>query len=358
MSLNMNERKIEEVPFLSNVGLLLTYKCTIACPHCIVKAGPHRKEEMNLESAIEWLSQIKSFRNGFVIGVSLTGGEPFYNFQHMIKIADHANSLGFIVSVVSNAFWASSKEEALRILKLCGSINMISVSTDIPHQVAIPFENARNAIWAAKKLGKLYNVAVSTESEDDPEYLKLMDDILEFSEKDNISTSFILPVGRAEKNSKLNNYHLSSEPPPYACPMASFPVIFPDGKVIACIGPPITMPDFTPLYLGNLREETVCDIFERAESNYVLHAIRTFGPKILVDLITTHGYSGILPATYMKEAICDICYKLFSSRQICLLIDELIEKDDTFRKKVAYGRYYYMNESALIDKEQMSVLHQ
>ena len=201
----MHERKIEEVPFLSNVGLMMTYKCTVACPHCIVKAGPHRREEMKISFALEWLNQIKSFRNGFVIGISLTGGEPFYNFPHLIEIADHANSLGFIVSVVTNAFWASSKEEALRILKICRSINMFSVSTDLPHQVAIPFENARNAIWAAKKLGKLYNVAVATESEDDPEYLELIDNILEFAEMDNISTSYIMPVGRAAKNSKSKN---------------------------------------------------------------------------------------------------------------------------------------------------------
>ena len=50
----MEEVKIEEIPFLSNIGLMLTYKCTIACPHCIVKAGPNRKEEMTLESAFNW----------------------------------------------------------------------------------------------------------------------------------------------------------------------------------------------------------------------------------------------------------------------------------------------------------------
>ena len=344
----MADKQDVEVPFLSNVGMMLTYKCTIACPHCIVEAGPRRKEEMKITSAFEWLDQLRDFRDGWVIGISLTGGEPFYNMDHLIRIADYAFKLGFIVSVVSNAFWASSREEALRVLKLCSSINMISVSTDKSHQISIPFRNISNAVWAAKKLGKLYNIAVATESDKDPEYLSLLDNILEITDRENISTSYILPVGRAGRNLKIRECNLSPVPPPYACPMASFPVIFPNSKVIACIGPPITMPSFTPLFLGNLGKETVQEIFMRAESNYILHAIRTFGPRILIDLLTEHGHSDILPDKYMNEAICDICFKLFSNESTCQLLNELIMKDETFRNKIAWGRYYHMNESEMV----------
>ena len=195
----MAENQNEEIPFLSNVGLMLTYKCTIACPHCIVKAGPNRKEEMKLESAFHWLNQLRSFRDGFVDSISLTGGEPFYNLSHLKEIADYANKLGLIVSVVTNAYWAATKEEALRILEQCSSIQMISVSADISHQEFIPFENVRNAIWAAKKLGKIYNIAVAAENEDSVEYIKFMDDLLDFTDKEYISTTITLPVGRAEK---------------------------------------------------------------------------------------------------------------------------------------------------------------
>lgn len=52
---------------------MLTYKCTIACPHCIVEAGPHRKEEMRLDEALDWIKQAKAYRNGHIIGLALTG---------------------------------------------------------------------------------------------------------------------------------------------------------------------------------------------------------------------------------------------------------------------------------------------
>ncbi len=346
----MAENQFNEVPFLSNVGLMLTYKCTIACPHCIVKAGPDRKEEMALQSAYKWLDQIRAFRDGFVCGVSLTGGEPFYNMSHLISIADYAHNLGFIVSVVSNAYWATSREEALRILKLCSSIQMISISADVPHQKYISFENVKNAIWAAKKSGKLYNIAVATESMESPVYLKLMDEILEFTDKEFVNTAIILPIGRAEAGAKMIDYKHSSEPATTACSMASFPIIFPNGKVIACIGPPITLPEFNPLYLGNLHQENLNEIFEKSESNYVLHAIRTFGPKVLVDLLRTNGFENLLPDNYLEGVCCDVCFKLLSNQTICHLLEDLIEKDEKFRLKTAYGRHYYLNESEMISQ--------
>jgi organic radical activating enzyme len=344
----MAENQNEEIPFLSNVGLMLTYKCTIACPHCIVKAGPNRKEEMKLESAFHWLNQLRSFRDGFVDSISLTGGEPFYNLSHLKEIADYANKLGLIVSVVTNAYWAATKEEALRILDQCSSIQMISVSADISHQEFIPFENVRNAIWAAKKLGKIYNIAVAAENEDSVEYIKFMDDLIDFTDKEYISTTITLPVGRAEKRSINANYKLSSKPPVAACSMASSPVIFPNGDVIACIGPPITLPKYNPLYLGNLQKENIDEIFEKAESNYVLHSIRTFGPKVLVELLNQYKYEELLPKEYIENAICDVCFKLLSKKAICDVISDLIEKDEMFRLKTAYGRQHYLDEPEMI----------
>lgn len=71
--------ELKELPFLTNFGLMLTYKCTIACPHCIVKAGPHRTEEMRVEDAREWLTQIRDYtaEKGIKAGISLTGENLF-----------------------------------------------------------------------------------------------------------------------------------------------------------------------------------------------------------------------------------------------------------------------------------------
>jgi hypothetical protein len=206
----------------------------------------------------------------------------------------------------------------------------------------------KNAIWAAKKLGKLYNVAVATRNESDPEYLSLMDQLLEITDKEFISIAIILPIGRAEAEADSKDYKLSSEPSPAACSMASFPVILPNGNVFACVGPPITLPRFNPLYLGSLLTESVDEIFERAETNCILHTVRTFGPKVLVELLKENGYGKVLPDNYITEATCDVCYKIFSNETICNLVKEAISKDEKFKLKTSYGRYYYLNESDMI----------
>ena len=338
-----------EPPFLSNFGFMLTYKCTVACPHCIVKAGPHRKEEMKLLHAINWLDQIADFREAkdFQIGISFTGGEPFYNQDMLRNIVDHAFQNKFMVSVVTNAFWADTKESAIKVLSAFDSIQLVSISTDKYHQENIPFSYIKNAMIACKKLGKYYNIAVSTESDSDEDHIKLCDDLLEVTEKDNIQTAYTVPVGRAANLVNKNNFSLDPEPTKSACYMANFPVIFPNGDVIACIGPPIVIKKHNPLILGNLHEESLQIILERAENNPVLHAIRIFGPRILVDLLKENGHADLLPASFIKECPCDVCFKLFSDNNIGQVLEDLTQTPE-FIEKVAYGRYYYLNETEML----------
>lgn len=341
----------KELPFLTNFGFMLTYKCTISCPHCIVKAGPHRTEEMKTEDALNWLDQLKEFTDLKKIkaGISLTGGEPFYNQDLLKNVADYALSLGFIVSVVTNGFWATSRERAIEVLKKFDSIDFFSISTDLYHGEFIPETYIRNAVYACKKVGKEYNIAIATTSEEDPAYLELLDRLLDFTEKDKIETALMVSVGRAETEVSSENINLTSEPSKAACSMAGFPVIFPNGKVIACIGPPIILPDFNPLYLGNLNKKTMFEIFDTAESNTILHAVRVFGPSILVEYLRDNGYDNLLPSSFQEDSICDVCNKLFSNRQICKALDAIAE-NEMLIKKVAYGRYYYLEETEMMEK--------
>ena len=343
----MEDQGFEDIPFLSNVGMMLTYKCTIACSHCIVKAGPNRKEEMLLEDAFRWIDELRSYRNGYIRGISLTGGEPFYNVENLAAISSYAANRRFVVSVVSNAYWAETREEALRVLSRCSSIQMLSVSADVGHQAFIPLANVRNAIWAAKKRGILYDIAVATPSEEDVEYLRLRDELLDFVDEDQIHVTVTLPVGRASETMDDGQLVLSSEPSKAACSMASYPIIFPNGNVIACIGPPITLPAGHPLFLGNLKKESLSALFDRSETNIILHAIRTFGPRVLVNLLLESRYAHLLPRQYVEDATCDVCFRLFSSRHIVEALTSLIA-DPEFINNVAYGRNYFLGEKEML----------
>lgn len=337
-----------ELPFLSNIGLMLTYKCNVACPHCIVEAGPHRKEEMRLEQALAWIEEASTFRDGHIKGLALTGGEPFYNIETLARISTYAEKLGFIVSVVTNAFWATTAGVALETLSRLPAIRMISISTDVYHQRAIPFDRVKNAATAAKKLGRLYNIAVCTDNEEDLQYRAIIADLERIGEADRIRTAITFPAGRGHRRARHSSYHTSPEPTIGACSVASSPVVFPDGRVNACIGPLLTLPPVHPMSLGDLNKESLEDVLERAETNLVLHTVRVWGPHKLVSLLREDGFEGFMPREYICDCPCDVCYKLLCDQRIVDHLQSILQDEHT-KQTIAYGRLYYLNETAMAE---------
>ena len=349
----MPSNKSSELTFLRNIGIVMTYRCQVACPHCIIEAGPHRREEVSLDEAFSWIEQIANYRNGHVRVLSLTGGEPFYNVDNLGKISSFAKAHGLLVTVVTNAFWAQSKGEAVRILKELPAIRIFAFSTDVYHQESIPIERIENAVYAAKECNVPYYIHVCTENKDDAEYKKTMDRLQEFTGIDDINTAVTFPVGRALKKLGTLNYQTSEEPPMSACSSSGSPILFPDGRVIACIGPVIDLLSSHPLALGNLREDSLDEILDRAERNPILHAIRVWGPKKLISIIREAGLDQHLSERYVKDSVCNACYDLMSNGRIVEFLAQLAE-DPEFKQMVAYARVHYMNETRMAEDFQLA----
>ena len=335
-----------ELPFLSNFGLLLTYKCTAACPHCVVEAGPHRKEEVRLDQVTSWIEQARNYRDGHMVGLALTGGEPFYIMDKLTQVVEFGHQHGFLISVVTNAYWAATEEAALSVLSKLPAIQMISISTDIYHLKTIPFQNVVNLIQACRKLGRVYNIAVCTDDEENPQYRNIVDDLSALGESDKIRPAITFPVGRAQNLVSKFHYRFSPEAPVSACTMASSPIAFPDGKILACIGPLVTLAPTHPLYLGNLNQESLAEIMDRAEINPILHMIRIWGPYKLVSMLKEMGLGDYLPQEYVSTCICDICYKLMSDEVLLAALNERM-RDKKLRQFVAYARLYYLKETMM-----------
>lgn len=338
-----------EMPFLANVGLLMTRKCQVTCPHCIIQAGPHQTEEICLEDACKWITEAAVYRGGHIEVLSLTGGEPFFNLDHIKRISDHAEMKGMYVSAVTNAYWASSKEEAVRVLMHNSAIRMISVSTDVYHQMYIPFERVKNAVAAAQECDVLCTVAVCTENEDDIRYRRILDDVHQLLPSEYVFTAITFAAGRALKRLDNSRYPLTTEVPASACAAGSSPIIFPTGKVTACIGPVIDLQSDHPLMLGNLRERSLRDILDDAELNPILHAIRVWGPRKLIEMAVDAGLGDYLLKLYIKDSMCNACYSLMSNSVIIGFLQELSRNLD-FAQRVAYARAYYLGEMRMAER--------
>jgi organic radical activating enzyme len=333
---------------LRNVGLFLTYHCQASCAHCIVRAGPDRHEEMNLNDARDWIHQIASYRNHYVYVLSLTGGEPFSNLKLLREVMECAVECNLLVSVVTNAFWATKRHTAKQLLEGLPKICFISISTDSYHQEYVPFERVKNAIWAARECGIPYYISVVTEDKADPDYQQLNSELVQLTEPGSIRTGITFPLGRAAEGTAKLRYQNSDEPPKEACQAASSPCIFPDGRVYGCIGPLIDLRYDHPLLLGNLRDSSVSDIFDRAETSVGLHALRLWGPTMLISLLRKAGLGNHVPKTYIEGSVCNACYKLLSDARVRDWLRDL-EQGMEFREKVAYGRLYYLNETRMLE---------
>jgi organic radical activating enzyme len=328
---------------------MLTYRCTVACPHCVVDAGPHRSEDLGLDRSLALIDEARAYRQGQIVGLALTGGEPFYNLDQLAQVSAYGQRRGFVVSVVTNGFWATSRRAALDTLARVPAIRLISLSTDVYHQKAIPFAFIQNAIWAARELDRVHSIAVCTDNEQEPGYLAILADLEAMGEAGNLRKSITFPVGRAKQTARRFHYQTSPHPTASACPMASTPVIFPGGSVNACIGPVLTLPPDHPLNLGNVDEEPLAEILDRAEMNAVLHVIRVWGPHRLVHLLQASGFGELLPREYLCNCSCDVCYKLFSDARTVDALQRILQEEGV-QQIIAYARVHYLNETAMAER--------
>ncbi|MGD8718182.1 MAG: radical SAM protein [Candidatus Zixiibacteriota bacterium] len=337
-----------ELPFLKNVGLVVTYRCQVACPHCIIEAGPHRTEEMRLNDAFSWTRQIADYRGGHTQILSLTGGEPFYDLELLREISAFADARGLLVTVVTNGFWAESAGAALGVLRGVPAVRAMALSTDEYHQIHIPLDRIKNAVFAARECGVPFNVNVCTPDPKAPAFLAIRDELLGFVDADDLNTTVTFPVGRAGRELPDLSYETSADVPRSACSVGGSPIIFPNGDVIACIGPVITLRPPHPLWLGNVRERPLDEILDAAEENAVLHAIRVWGPRRLVAEVQAAGLGGYLPEEYVSNSICHLCHYLMSHERIRAFLEELTADAD-FVEDVAYARIHYLDEYRMVE---------
>jgi MoaA/NifB/PqqE/SkfB family radical SAM enzyme len=149
---------------ISGLHLLITYQCTFACDHCFVWGSPWQSGTMTSSQIRKILSQARE--TGSIGKIYFEGGEPFLYYSLLLAGVQAAAEMGFQVGIVSNAYWATSEEDARACLKpFQGLIEDLTVSSDLYHYNELNSLQARNAEGAAKQLG----ISIGTISVAQPE---------------------------------------------------------------------------------------------------------------------------------------------------------------------------------------------
>jgi hypothetical protein len=135
-------------------GLIVNYRCTASCGHCLYACGPRRKAGyMTPETARRAL---RTIRDMGCRSVHIGGGEPFLDIPALCAVLDAARACeAGIEYVETNAFWARSIEDAAAALTplQAHGLKTILLSVDPFHSASVPLSCVDNALAACDRLG-------------------------------------------------------------------------------------------------------------------------------------------------------------------------------------------------------------
>jgi len=139
-------------------GLLLSYKCTSRCRHCLYACSPRWKADwLSVADAEAILTQLAPKLRGNYAGyggvgvnqgLHFTGGEPFLNFDLLLEVTAIAHRLGIPSTFVeTNGYWCtddhSAREQLIRLKETGLQGILISANPFVVEQV--PFARTRRA---------------------------------------------------------------------------------------------------------------------------------------------------------------------------------------------------------------------
>ena len=118
---------------LSEIHFLLTYRCNFECEHCFLYCGPGTPGTFTIQQVDEVLQEALKMKT--IRTVYFEGGEPTLYYPLLLESIKRAHQYGFEVGIVSNAYGALTKEDALLWLQPLADagLSILSVSDDQFH---------------------------------------------------------------------------------------------------------------------------------------------------------------------------------------------------------------------------------
>lgn len=313
------------------LGLYITNKCNIKCTHCCVSSGPSETSLLEINKIISEIPKL--VRTGRIKALHVSGGEPMLKQKEIQQIAKAGLIAKIPVAINTNGYWGSSKERATSLLNSIPGITQLIISTDEYHINFLPLESIKNAIEVALELGIIVHICICTTKGKRTKFVDILEEKLGNSILDSIAIA-IVPVelgGRANNLPEANYRSKTKQYPIGKCSLINRPVVLEDGDVLACCNTTVSKTcKKSPLIMGNIKEETLESIFDRADKNLLLQAIRNLGPSFLAENLT-YDQKKELKGVYLEGDICSICTDIMSKPKLCKEAMILVQRKDMRR---------------------------
>ncbi|RMD84137.1 MAG: 4Fe-4S cluster-binding domain-containing protein [Lentisphaerae bacterium] len=139
-------------PSITSAGLMITYKCSNACKHCVYRCSPKNDSgwisQEDLEQTMLWLKQLPNFH-----GLHIAGGEATLSPVKLVAAISQARKHGIPIEYLeTNAFICRDFEKTCRLYRKLrdAGLSCIMISVSMYHLEFVPIRNTRNAIRAAE----------------------------------------------------------------------------------------------------------------------------------------------------------------------------------------------------------------
>lgn len=271
---------------------------------------------------VEVQGYIEQAKQAGMRGVSITGGEPFLDFELLRGALETVGELGLRARIVTNSFWAATPDRAiskLTELKKHG-LTEISLSYDAMHASYVKRSAVENAFRAATDLG--LKVVVSHVADNGDLNKSLDSALLEIAaKKDEVTLAmagYTVPSGRALENRTESSYSYASIKESHnrlSAPcfqVTREPIVVPGGDVFPCCSPSTaTDVGFRDAYkVGNLGQDSLRRILDQLEADPLFNAIMIHGPKWVYERTSAVSNSD----TDKFINICDLCQHMLKTR--------------------------------------------
>ena len=324
-----------------NVSLLITYKCTARCKMCCWSCSPERTEEMSLKDIKQYVDQAREVVS--VEQISLTGGEPFIDFEKLLKAVAYISTCGFEPKVITNCFWATNYEKSEYILNklVKNGLKSFRVSTDEFHEEFVPLENVCNALKAAKNLGLDINIGSTKKADQHKNYGEILDNTVGLEGIDYMESNLV-HEGRAKKL-PIEYFDYRQEKLKTGCNVIERPLITPHGDMYPCCMIPLSK----NLTLGNIKKGMkLSDVLHESLNSTLFTALALYGPLRLYDRFLSYTKDK-KKGNYKKMFVtmCEVCNWLLSHKNASLFMEMLerstieifaaktiVESDERYRK--------------------------
>ncbi len=295
----------------------VTNRCTARCRDCPVVHEGRPPMSLNAGDMIRIMEDVIPY--GFLRLVVFTGGEPLLIGDDLKQAIAFAARHGLLTRVVSNAYWATSKEKARATMRdLQGEgLTELNISCDDFHQEFVPLENVRNANDAALEIGLPLLLAYRRNPEGliDREYLSkfLGVELKTFvhGEENPRNNVLLEGVNIPIKSGQARDCPASADNS-WMGPCDSVltrVIIAPDKRVQICCG--IASGSIDELYIGTLyKDGNLIEILRKGNENLVTNWLALEGPSSIQDFVRSKAPWIDLPESYVNR--CHACNELFS----------------------------------------------